>query len=330
MASKRPKGARSEAKPSEDQRAERPKGARSEAKPSEGDRAGTRAGFAALLGRANAGKSTLLNRLLGEKLAIATARPQTTRCRLLGILPHGAAQILLVDTPGLHGGARRRLDGALNRLVEQAADDCDVGVLLVDPAAGWGPELEALHARLTARRKPVLLVGTKVDLPGAASVAWPPVGAGPVAAALRVSARTGAGIPELLDAIAERLPESPWLYPADEISDRPLRFLAAELVREAAFEALEQEVPYSLAVEVVEWDETREDLVRIRANLLLERESQRGIAIGAGGAMIKRIGTQARRELEQLLGRRVHLALWAKVEPGWSRSEKRLKSLGYS
>ena len=307
-----------------------PKGARSEAKPSEDHRASSRAGFAALLGRANAGKSTLLNRLLGEKLAIATARPQTTRCRLLGILPHGAAQILLVDTPGLHGGARRRLDAALNRLVEQAADACDVGVLLIDPAAGWGPELEALHARLAARRKPVLLVGTKLDLPAAASAPWPPAGAAPVAAALRVSARTGAGIPELLDAIAERLPEGPWLYPADEISDRPLRFLAAELVREAAFEALEQEVPYSLAVEVVEWDETREDLVRIRANLLVERESQRGIAIGAGGAMIKRIGTQARRELEQLLGRRVHLALWAKVEPGWSRSEKRLRSLGYS
>jgi len=308
----------------------RPQGARSEAKLSEAQRTNPRAGFAALLGRANAGKSTLMNRLLGEKLAIATARPQTTRSRLLGILPHAGAQILLVDTPGLRSAGRRRLDAALNRLAEQAADECDVGVLLADPAEGLGPELAALQRRLDSRRKPALLVGTKLDLPAAAAAPWPPEGAARAAAVLRVSARTGEGIPHLLDAIAAELPEGPPLYPPDALSDRPLRFLAAELVREAAFEVLEQELPYSLAVEVVDFDESRADLVRIRANLLVERESQRGIAIGAGGSMIKRIGTHARRELEQLLGRRVHLALWAKVEPGWSRSEKRLRSLGYS
>ena len=137
-------------------------------------------------------------------------------------------------------------------------------------------------------------------------------------------------MPELLDAIAARLPESPPLYPSDQLSDRPLRFLAAELVREAAFEALEQELPYALAVEVVEWDEAHPERVRIRANLIVERVSQRRIAIGAGGAMIKRIGSQARRELERLLGRRVHLELWAKVDPRWNRSPNRLKSLGYS
>jgi GTP-binding protein Era len=330
MAEQAPEGRAQRGEAERRSSSKRPKGARSEAEPGEVHRAGSRAGFAALLGRANAGKSTLMNRLLGEKLAIATARPQTTRSRLLGILPHGAAQILLVDTPGLRSSGRRRLDAALNRLAEQAADECDVGVLLADPAEGFGPELAALHARLAARRTPVLLVGTKLDLPAAAAAPWPPEGAGPAAAVLRVSARTGAGIPALLDEIAARLPEGPPLYPPDELSDRPLRFLAAELVREAAFEALEQELPYALAVEVVDFDESREDLVRIRANLLVERQSQRGIAIGAGGAMIKRIGTQARRELESLLGRRVHLELWAKVEPGWSRSEKRLRSLGYS
>ena len=289
----------------------------------------TRAGFAALLGRPNAGKSTLLNRLLGEKLAIVSARPQTTRSRLLGILQHGAAQILLLDTPGACAG-RRRLDAALNRQVEEAADACDVALLLADPAARFGPELSALQARLAARGKPVLLVATKVDRPDAASAAWPPPGAAPAAACLRVSAQSGAGIPELLDAIAARLPVSPPLYPADQLSDRPLRFLAAELVREAAFEALEQEIPYQLAVEVVEWDESRPDLVRVRAELLLERASQRRIAIGAGGATIKRIGTQARLGLEALLGRRVYLELFAKLEPGWSRRPNRLKSLGYS
>ena len=288
-----------------------------------------RAGFAALLGRPNAGKSTLLNHLLGEKLAIVSARPQTTRSRLLGIRPHGSAQILLLDTPGVHAG-RRRLDTELRRVAEEAGADCDVAVLLADPAAGWGEDLEAWRARLRGLGKPVLLVATKVDAPDAARAAWPPPGAGPADASLRVSARSGAGIPELLDAIAARLPEGRPLYPEDQLSDRPLRFLAAELVREAAFEDLEQELPYALAVEVVEWDESREDLVRVRANLLVERASQRRIVIGAGGAQIKRIGVRARQELEQLLGPRVHLELWAKLEPRWSRSPNRLKSLGYS
>jgi GTP-binding protein Era len=289
----------------------------------------SRAGFAVLLGRPNAGKSTLLNRLLGEKLAIVTARPQTTRSRLLGIVQHGSAQILLQDTPGVHAG-RRRLDAALNQMVERAADDCDVACLLAEPSGGWPADLEALRVRLAARGKPTLLVATQIDRPASAAAAWPPPAIDPSAIALRVSARSGEGVPALLDAIAARLPESPPLYPTDQLSDRPLRFLAAELVREAAFEALEQELPYSLAVEVVEWDEAQPELVRIRADLIVERVSQRRIAIGAGGAMIKRIGSHARRELERLLGRRVHLELWAKVDPRWSRNPNRLKSLGYS
>ncbi len=289
----------------------------------------SRAGFAALLGRPNAGKSTLLNRLLGEKLAIVTARPQTTRSRLLGIVQHGAAQILLLDTPGVHAG-RRRLDAALNQMVTEAADDCDVACLLADPAGGWPADLEALRVRLAARGTPTLLVATKVDQPASAAAPWPPPGVDREVVALRVSARTGEGVGELLDAIAERLPASPPLYPTDELTDRPLRFLAAELVREAAFQALEQEIPYALAVEVVEWDESHPERVRVRANLIVERTSQRRIAIGAGGAMIKRIGTEARRELERLLDGRVHLELWVKVDPGWSRSPNRLKSLGYS
>jgi len=288
-----------------------------------------RAGFAALLGRPNCGKSTLLNRLLGEKLAIVSARPQTTRSRLLGIRPHGRAQILLLDTPGVAAG-RRRLDAELRRLAEEAAAGCDVAVLLADPAAGWGDDLEGWRARLAARGKPVLLVATKIDAPAAARAPWPPPGAGAADACLRVSARSGEGVAALLDAIAARLPEGGPLYPEDQLSDRPLRFLAAELVREAAFEELLQELPYALAVDVVEWDESRADLVRVRADLLVERASQRRIVIGAGGAQIKRIGIRARAGLERLLGRRVHLELWAKLEPRWSRSPNRLKSLGYS
>ena len=287
-----------------------------------------RAGVVAILGRPNAGKSTLLNRLIGEKLAIVTAKPQTTRSRILGILTLERAQLLLLDTPGMHAGAKA-LNRAMGDQVDEAARDCDAAVLLVDPTEGWGEDLDQLLARLAERGTPVVVAGTKSDLPRAAQAAWPPPAARGAAAVLRLSARTGEGIPELLDEIVPRLPESPRLYPEDELSDRPVRFLAAELVREAAFEELSQELPYALAVEVVEFDEKRDDLVRIRANLLLERASQKQIAIGTGGERIKRIGIRARREIERLVGKQVHLALWVKLEPKWARRSKRLKSLGY-
>jgi GTP-binding protein Era len=286
---------------------------------------GHRAGVVALLGRPNAGKSTLLNRLLGWKLAIVTAKPQTTRSRLLGILTLPNAQVAFVDTPGLHESSKS-LNVALNEIVESVADGCDLALLLVDPRCGWGEAEAELAARLRRQGTPLLLISSKGDLSGAADAGWPE----PLPERLRVSGRTGAGVPELLERVLAMLPESPPLYPADELSDRPLRFLAAELVREAAFEVLEQELPYSLAVEVEEWDEKRPDLVRVRANLLLERASQKPIVIGRNGAVIKEIGTRARREIEKLVDRKVHLELWVKIEPKWSRHPKRLKTLGYS
>jgi len=284
-----------------------------------------RAGVVALLGRPNAGKSTLLNRLLGWKLAIVTAKPQTTRSRLLGILTLEDAQLLLLDTPGMHAAAKP-LNVALREMVDEAADGCDVALLLVDLTRGWDEEDAALAGRLAQRRTPLLVVGTKSDRAGASAPAWPEGAPQP----LRVSPLTGAGIADLLEHTLALLPESPPLYPEDELSDRPLRFLGAELVREAAFEVLEQEIPYALAVEVVEWNEERPDLVRIRADLLVERASQKQIVIGRGGQVIKRIGVRARREIEVLVGNRVHLDLWVKVEPKWSRQPKRLKSLGYT
>ena len=284
-----------------------------------------RAGAVAILGRPNAGKSTLLNHLLGEKLAIVTAKPQTTRSRILGILSRENFQVLFFDTPGMHESAKP-LNVALNELVESAAKDCDLGLLLVDPYAGWGEDHAALHAKMVARGCPVLVVSTKADLANRRNVEWPPA-----APAMRaISASTGEGVAELLADIVARLPVSPSLYPEDQLSDRPLRFLAAEMVREAAFEQLGQELPYALAVEVVEYDEKRSDLVRIRADLLVERRSQKQIVIGKGGQVIKRIGVQARREIEQLVGNKVYLELWVKLEPRWAKQPKRLKSLGYS
>ena len=284
-----------------------------------------RAGAVAILGRPNAGKSTLLNYLLGEKIAIVSAKPQTTRSRILGILSRPNFQILFFDTPGMHE-SRKPLNVALNELVDSAARDCDLGLLLVDPYGGWGEDHAALHAKLRARDCPVIVAATKIDLENRKRADWPP----DAPEMRRISARSGEGVEDLLAEIASRLPVSPPHYPEDQLSDRPLRFLVAELVREAAFEELGQELPYALAVEVVEYDEKRPDLVRIRANLLVERRSQKQIVIGKGGQVIKRIGIRARAAIEALVGSQVHLELWVKLEPHWAEHPKRLKTLGYS
>jgi GTP-binding protein Era len=285
-----------------------------------------RAGVVAILGRPNAGKSTLLNRILGQKLAIVTPKPQTTRSRILGIHTLPGAQILFVDTPGLHRGTKQ-LNTALNEQVGEAADDCDAAILLVDLSGSWGEDHVKLLERLRERGAPTLVVGAKCDLPRARRGGWPPAG---VDTPLEVSARTGQGVDALLDAVVARLPESPPLYPGDDLSDRPLRWLVAEEIREAAFESLSQELPYALAVEVVEFDESRPELVKIRANLLVERASQKAMVIGRGGASIKRIGVRARPAIERLLDTHVHLALWVKVEPKWAKRPQRLKELGYA
>jgi GTP-binding protein Era len=287
-----------------------------------------RAGVVALLGRPNAGKSTLLNRLLGEKLAIVSHKPQTTRSRILGILTRPEAQLLLLDTPGLHA-SEKALNRAMLEMVEEATRGCDVALLLVDPQRGFGDDHRGLLASLARRKTPVVLVATQCDRPACAKAPWPPPGAPDVAAALRISAQEGEGIEELIDSVVKLLPEGPALYPEDELTDRSLRFLAAELVREAAFDALNQEIPYSLAVEIDRFDESNPDRVHIDARLLVERDSQKRIVVGSGGEMVKRIGTRARLDIERLLDTRVHLALWVKVDPRWSKQPNRLKSLGY-
>jgi GTP-binding protein Era len=286
-----------------------------------------RSGVVALLGRPNAGKSTLLNRILGEKLAIVTPKPQTTRSRLLGIWSTPAAQVLFVDTPGFHEGTRP-LNRALNVLVGEATGDCDVALLLIDPVRGVDEGHLALLASLREKETPALGVATQCDRPERRAAPWPPESLADLPW-LRTSGATGEGVEALLAAVVDRLPPGPRYYAEDELTDRPLRFLVAELVREAAFECLEQEVPYGVAVEIRAFDESRPDLVRIAADLLVERASQKGIVLGRGGAMIKRIGSEARRRIEERLGRRVFLELWVKHAPNWPRRAKLLKSLGY-
>jgi len=281
-----------------------------------------RAGVVALLGRPNAGKSTLLNRLLGHELAIVTAKPQTTRSRILGISTLPDAQVLWLDTPGLHGGVGKPLNRALNALAEAAAEDCDLALLLVDPERGIDAELSAMRARLEQRNAGVIVVASKAD-----SMA----GSEPRPAAdFRVSGRTGEGIDALLAAVVARLPIGARLYDdPEQLTDRSLRWLAAECVRRAVFEQLEQELPYSTAVEIESFDESRPGLVRIAARLLVERESQKRIVVGSGGEQVKQIGKSAREALEAMLETRVFLQLWVKVEPEWAKRPRRLAALGY-
>jgi GTP-binding protein Era len=281
-----------------------------------------RAGVVALLGRPNAGKSTLLNRLVGQKLAIVSEKPQTTRSRILGISSLRGAQVLWLDTPGLHAGGAKPLNRALNALAEEAAEDCDVALLLADAERGLDPELAALRERLLARGAAVLVVASKADVRGEPTPA--------AGVDLHVSGKTGAGVDALLAAVVEKLPVGPPFYDdPDQLTDRSLRWLAAECVREAVFEELAQELPYSTAVEIESFDESRPELVRIRARLLVERESQKRIVVGTGGAQVKEIGKRARQALEALLETRVFLELWVKVEPNWAERPRRLAALGY-
>ena len=278
-----------------------------------------RCGVVALLGRPNAGKSTLLNALLGEKLAITSTRAQTTRGRMLGVLSRPGAQIVFYDTPGVHRG-QTRFNLAMTDAALEAAADADVRVVLFDAAAEW----DAPEERLSKLRAPLLLARTKVDLGPATPVHRPDR----FCAVVEVSPPTGRGLEDLLDRIVALLPEAPALYPDDYLTDAPLHFLAAEQVREVVFEQFQDEIPYAVAVEVEEWKED-DASVRVRANLLVERDSQKGIVVGSGGRMLKTVGIESRRRLSERVGKEVHLSLWVKTDKNWSKRPKRVRQLGY-
>ena len=277
-----------------------------------------KSGFVAIVGRPNAGKSTLVNRLVGQKISIVTAKPQTTRNRIQGIVNRPDAQVVLIDTPGLH-----RPDSVLGKQmsaeVEAAIEGVDVLALLLDVSEALGQGDHRAIARTQTFRGPRLLLLNKIDRVSKPSL-LPLIErcrrAGEFADIIPISAREGTGVEDALAAMIARLPEGPPMFPPDQVTDQPERFLAAEIVREKAMTATREEVPHAVAV-VVESFEEGPTLVRISATVHVEREGQKGILIGAGGQTLKLIGTQARKELEALLGTKVFLELRVRVSRNW-------------
>lgn len=291
-----------------------------------------RCGLVALLGRPNVGKSTLQNALVGFRVSIVSPKPQTTRHRILGIATRPDAQILFVDTPGMHSDARRAINRQLNRAARGAIDEVDVLVHVIE-AGRWNDEDERVWDALQAAGKPILLAINKVDtvknreqlLPFIAQV----TGERSYAAVLLVSARRADGLKALENEIVSRLPQAPPVYGEDEVTDRSERFLAAELVREQLMRQLGQELPYSCTVEIEQFGDREDGLTEIGAVVWVERTSQKAIVIGASGARLKEVGTAARLAMERLFGRRVFLKLWVRVRENWSDDEAAVKRFGY-
>ncbi len=290
----------------------------------------TRAGFVAILGAPNAGKSTLLNRLTGAKLSIVSPKAQTTRFRVLGILMRGESQILLVDTPGIFR-PRRRLDRAMVAAAWGGARDADLAVLLVDAKAGATEAVRAIATELGKSGRAAWLVLNKTDLVPPAKLLGLIAELNALAAfaeTFMVSALTGDGLDRLAEALAQAMPEGPYLYPPDEITDLPDRLLAAELVREQVFLQTHEEVPYAATVETESWQERKDGSVRIDVTIYVARAGHKAILIGEHGSRIKAIGARARAELMTLLERKVHLFLNVKERAGWDEERARLRAIG--
>jgi len=290
-----------------------------------------RCGYVSIVGRPNVGKSTLLNHILGQKLAITSRKPQTTRHRMLGIVTRDKVQAIYVDTPGIHGEERKAINRYMNKAASAALKDVDVVLFVVD-GLKWSPDDELVLSKLEKVKLPVLLVINKVDTVEDKAALLPHIERLsqrlPFAEVIPVSALKGHNLDRLHDAVAERLPFSPPFYDEDQITDRSQRFLAAEMVREKIMRQLGEEVPYELTVEIEEFKQEGK-LLRISACILVEREGQKKIVIGDGGQRLKLIGTEARQDMEKLFSSKVFLSLWVKIKGGWSDDERALKSLGY-
>jgi len=291
-----------------------------------------KSGYVAIIGRPNVGKSTLINRVLGQKLCITSRRPQTTRHRILGIKTSDDSQLIYVDTPGLHIDDKRAMNRYMNRAAASSIDDVDVILFLVD-GMNWTDEDERVLERLKENAKaPVILVINKVDKLADKEALLPQIEKLSTyfdfANVLPISARKGINVDQLEQEIKKLIPEGDLIFPEDQLTDRSSRFLAAELVREQLFRHLGQELPYSITVEIEQFDDEKK-LYRIGAVIYVERDGQKSIVIGKKGELLKSVGKDARLEMQSLFGRKVFLRLWVKVREGWGDNERMLKNLGY-
>jgi GTP-binding protein Era len=290
-----------------------------------------RCGYVALVGRPNVGKSTLMNRVLGQKLSIVTAKPQTTRQRIAGIKTTEQGQVIYIDTPGIHLAARSALNRYMNRIAQASFQDVDLILFLVE-AGRWTKQDEHVAQTLADVDVPVLLVVNKVDLvPDKAKLlrfVGEEVGADRFRDVLMVAARNGDGVADLERTVLQSLPFSRPFYDEDQFTDRSERFLAGELIREQLMQRLHQELPYALTVEIEEFKRNG-GMLRIGAIIWVERDGQKQIVIGKGGKVLKQVGTGARHELQELFGEKVFIRLWVKVSRDWSDSERALRQFGY-
>lgn len=290
-----------------------------------------RCGFVAIIGAPNAGKSTLVNQLVGSKVTIVSRKVQTTRMTVRGIAMAGRAQIVLVDTPGIFQ-PRRRLDRAMVAAAWTGASDADVVIVLVDAASGVDDNVEAIIQRVREIRAPKILVLNKVDRLADKAALLPLIeqlnNATEYEETLVVSALNGDGVPELLDLLAKRMPVGPWHFPEDDISDLPMRLLAAEITREKIYDRLHQELPYAITVETTDWKRLKNKSIRIEQTIFVEQDSQKRIVLGKGGQSVKAISSAARSELAELTGKPVHLFIFVKVRKNWADDPERYRNLG--
>ena len=293
---------------------------------------GTVFGFVAIAGRPNVGKSSLLNRYMGRKVSITSRRPQTTRNRLLGIKTTEHAQVVFIDTPGIHATQGRELNRVINRTAVGSLEGVDL-ILMMITANGWRRDDEFVYTKAIATGVPIILAVNKSDqldrrdklLPLLEEVSR----SREFADIVPISVKTGYNMDHLMDVIVARLPEGTFGFPADQVSDRGQRFLAGELIREKLFWHLGQELPYVSAVEVTTFEHDDKGLLRMEATIWVEKSGQKAIVIGQGGAGLKRIGQSAREEMERLFGCKVYLGLWVKIRKGWTDNAALLNSLGY-
>lgn len=287
-------------------------------------------GFIAVLGAPNAGKSTLVNRLVGAKVSIVSPKVQTTRTRVMGIALTGDAQLIFIDTPGIFQ-PRRRLDRAMVAAAWSGAQDADATILLVDAARGLDPDTQGIVDKMREEHRRAHLVLNKVDKinkPELLALTQQLVDFGVFDEVFMISALKGQGVDDLLKYLATEMPEGPWHFPEDQVSDMTERLLAAEITREKLYLQLRQELPYATTVETETWEERKDGSVKIEQVIFVERDSQKSIILGKAGQQIKRIGADARKDLEEIFERRVHLFLFVKVREKWGDDPERYRDWG--